>query len=637
MNRSSSGVVALVAAALASVAPAAAATASSPARSVDRPSALGFVDARAGRSLDGAWHVIVDPYDNGVLDYRNHPRPHGYFEDAPPKSPSELVEYDFSRSPTLNVPGDWNTQRAELLYYEGSVWYERRFDYAAAPGRRMFVQFGAAAARATVWLNGRRLGAHDGGFTPFAFEVTDALRPRDNALVVQVDNTRRADALPAMNTDWWNYGGLTRSVRLVETPAAFVREAVVALARDNPGEVRGRVELDGAAGPVAVTIEIPEAGARATVTTDRDGRATFSFPARLALWSPESPKLYDVTISAKGHGVTDDVTDRVTDRIGFRTVATRGQDILLNGRSVFLRGISLHEEALGRGGRATSRADAEALLGLAKQLGCNFVRLAHYPHGDEMTRAADRMGLLVWSEIPVYWTIAWSNPDTLAAARRQLGEEIARDANRASVILWSVGNETPISAERTRFLRALVDDAHAADPTRLVTAALEHHYVGAREVLLDDPLAASLDVLGVNEYVGWYDGLPDKCDGLSWRTAEAKPIVISEFGADAKAGLHGEEGRRFTEEFQANVYRHQLAMLKRIAGLRGMSPWILVDFRSPRRPLAGIQDGWNRKGLVANDGTRKQAFAILREAYRALAAAPPSATPGTAAPGAALP
>ncbi len=143
------------------------------------PTALGFADARAGQSLDGAWHVIVDPYDNGSLDYRNQPRSNGYFLDAPPKDKSDLVEYDFSRSPTLKVPGDWNTQRPELLYYEGTVWYERRFDAPAArAGARQFVQFGAAAQRATVWLNGRRLGAHEGGFTPFAFEVTGQLRPR---------------------------------------------------------------------------------------------------------------------------------------------------------------------------------------------------------------------------------------------------------------------------------------------------------------------------------------------------------------------------------------------------------------------------------------------------------------------------
>ncbi len=423
-----------------------------------------------------------------------------------------------------------------------------------------------------------------------------------------------------MNTDWWNYGGLTRDVRLIETPPVFVRTARVQLDPHDAGRVTATVELDGAVGPREVTVEIPEVGIRAAGAADSTGHAKLWFAAHLSLWSPESPKLYDVVISTGG--------DRVHDSVGFRTIAVRGADLLLNGAPIFLRGVALHEEALGRGGRATTRADAEALLGLARELGCNFVRLAHYPHNDEMTRAADRLGLLVWSEIPVYWTIAWTNSGTLANARQQLAEMIARDENRASVILWSVANETPISEARTRFLRRLVDDAHAADPTRLVTAALEHHYAsgdgggaGAATVIVDDPLGAALDVIGLNEYVGWYDGLPEKCDRLTWRSAYEKPLVMSELGADAKAGLHGDELTRFTEEYQASFYRHQLAMLQSIATLRGMSPWILVDFRSPRRPLPGVQDGWNRKGLCANDGTKKQAFWIVRDAYRARAAA----------------
>jgi beta-glucuronidase len=579
------------------------------------PTALRFTGARAGQSLDGAWHVIVDPYDNGSLDYRNHPRPNGYFLDAPAKDKTELVEYDFARSPTLKVPGDWNTQRPELLYYEGTVWYERRFDAPARPGARQFVQFGAAAQRATVWLNGRRLGAHEGGFTPFTFEVTGQLRPRGNSLVVMVNNARRANALPAMNTDWWNYGGLTRGVRLVETPAVFIRDAWVQCAKGDARHLTAVVDVDGATLGTTVMVHIPELGQRVAFRTDAAGRATFTFEANPVLWSPEAPRLYDVAITTG--------EDSVHDRIGFRTIETAGSEIRLNGRSIFLRGISLHEEALRRGGRATSRTDAEALLGLAKQLGCNFVRLAHYPHNEEMTRAADRMGLLVWSEIPVYWTIAWDDPGTLADARAQLGEEIARDANRASIILWSVGNETPVSEARTRFLRTLVADARAADPTRLLTAALEHHATGPTEQRIDDPLGADLDVLGLNEYVGWYDGLPAKCDTLSWTAADdKKPIVVSEFGADAKAGLHGDALTRFSEEYQADLYRRQLAMLARVPAVRGMSPWILVDFRSPRRPLPGVQDGWNRKGLVANDGRKKKAFGVLRDAYRALAATP---------------
>jgi beta-glucuronidase len=584
------------------------------------PSALAFADGRAGVSLDGAWHVIVDPYDNGSVDYRSQPRPHGYFDDAKPRDRSDLVEYDFARSPTLQVPGDWNTQRADLLYYEGAVWYERRFDAALQAGSRSFIQFGAAAQRATVWLNGKRLGDHEGGFTPFAFEVTGIVRGRDNSIVVKVDNTRRADALPALNTDWWNYGGLTRGVRLIQTPRVFVRDARVQLDKENAGLVHGFVKLDGARAPTPVTIEIPEIGATHTVTAAKDGSARFEFAATPEPWSPESPRLYDVIVRA--------ADDRVQDHVGFRTIRVRGHDILLNGKPIFLRGIALHEEALGRGGRATTRAQAEALLAAAKELGCNFVRLAHYPHSDEMTRAADRMGLMVWSEIPVYWTIAWSNVTTLAAARAQLAEAIARDHNRAAVILWSVGNETPVSDARNRFLRTLVDDVRAADDTRLVTAALEHHAADAHTEVIDDPLGVALDVLGLNEYVGWYDGLPAKCDTLAWRSAYDKPIVVSEFGADAKAGMHGDALTRFSEEYQADVYRRQLAMLKKIPSLRGLSPWILVDFRSPRRPLPGVQDGFNRKGLLSNDGTKKQAFDVLRDAYRSWPPLAPAPTTG---------
>ena len=141
--------------------------------------------------------------------------------------------------------------------------------------------------------------------------------------------------------------------------------------------------------------------------------------------------------------------DKVHDAIGFRTIETHGTQILLNGKPIFLRGISLHEEAPIRGGRAFSQKDAETLLGWAHELGCNFVRLTHYPHSENMTRLADRMGLMVWSEIPVYWDIDWENPATLQNAENQLHEMIARDHNRASVVFWSLSNETPVKPART--------------------------------------------------------------------------------------------------------------------------------------------------------------------------------------------
>ena len=580
------------------------------------PSLIQNAASRPGMTLNGKWHVIVDPYENGYYDYRREPfdaatPPRGgYFLDRKPADRSDLVEYDFDTSPTLNVPGDWNSQEERLFYYEGSVWYRRKFDFTPSPGKRVFVRFGAANYQADVYLNGRKLGRHVGGFTPFEFEITGQVKPADNSLVVKVDNARHPDAVPTVNTDWWNYGGLTRDVAIVETPTSFIRDYQVQLEKGSARRIAARVQLDGAHAPVKITLSIKEAGVTVSAMSDATGVATFSLAApKLASWSPDNPKLYDVSISAGD--------DHVEDRVGFRSIVVRGTDILLNGRSTFLRGISLHEENPLRGGRAYSEEDARMLLGWAKELGCNFVRLAHYPHNEHMARVADEMGLMLWEEVPVYWTIQWENPATLANAKSQLTELITRDRNRASVIVWSVANETPVSEPRTRFLKQLVDTARALDDTRLVSAAMEVHADPANpnHRIVDDPFGAYTDLLSFNQYVGWYDGLPDKLAQITWSFGYQKPVVISEFGADALQGLHGDRLTRFSEEYQEDLYLKTIAMLEKIPQWRGTTPWILTDFRSPRRPLPNVQDGWNRKGLIGENGTKKKAFFVLRDFY----------------------
>ena len=570
------------------------------------------VEARRTTSLNGKWRAIVDPYENGYYDFRLQPSKDGYFLDAKPKDKSDLVEYDFDTSGQLDVPGDWNTQRESLFFYEGTVWYRKTFDYPRKPGTRLFLYFGAANYQAIVYLNGEKLGSHTGGYTPFAFEVTGKTREKGNSVVVKVDNKRHREDVPTVNTDWWNYGGLTRGVSLVEVPETFVEDYFVQLKKGSTDTIAGWVKLNGGRARQQVTIRIPEAGVSVTVATDTNGYAALSVPAKLTLWSPENPKLYEVTIASD--------TDSVRDQIGFRTIETKGTDILLNGKSVFLRGVSMHEEAPFRTGRAYSLEDARTLLGWAKEMGCNFVRLAHYPHNENMVREADRLGLMVWSETPVYWTILWENPETFANASNQLAESIARDKNRASIVLWSVANETPVGEARTAFLKKLAAQVRTLDSTRLVTAALLHHNDGGAAEgttdLLDDPLGADLDVLGCNEYLGWYDGLPNKADHIDFKTIYNKPLIMSEFGADAQYGRHGDDLTRWTEEYQENVYRHQVAMFSRIPSLRGTSPWVLMDFRSPRRALADIQDFFNRKGLVSVRGDKKKAFYVMQEFYQ---------------------
>ncbi len=572
------------------------------------PTLLVDLDHRPATSLDGEWHVIVDPYFGGLYSFHREIKKNGYFQDADPNSATgQPIEYDFSKAPTLKVPGDWNTQGDRYYYYEGPLWYERKFDATPKPGQRVFFHIGAANYRSKLWVNGEHICDHEGGFTPFDCEITKVLKPGQNSVVINVDNTRIEDGVPTLNTDWWNYGGLTRDVSLVAVPEAFVDDYDLHLSRVDHATIEGYVHVEGAAAGASVHVSIPDLKIDSTATTDAEGRAAISLhPRNLQTWSPETPKLYTVNIASG--------SDNIHDEMGFRTIEVQGDKILLNGKPVFLRGISVHAEAPYRTGRAYSEQDVTTLLGWAKELGCNFVRLAHYPHDERMTRAADRMGIMVWSEIPTYWALHFGDPAVLAKAEQQLHEEQRRDRDKASIMLWSVANETPNTPERTLFLSTLADKARQYDPTRLVTAALLVRGEGNTKIV-DDPLGKALDVIGANEYIGWYEKTPEDATKTTWKIAYDKPLIMSEFGGDAKAGLHGGDHDRWTEEYQANIFRNQITMLNTIPQLRGMSPWLLMDFRSPVRVRPGIQDDFNRKGLIAPDGTKKKAFFILQKAY----------------------
>ncbi|MBV9998994.1 MAG: beta-glucuronidase [Verrucomicrobia bacterium] len=580
---------------------------------------LAAADRRPAISLNGDWHTIADPYWAGLYTFHGKPRANGYFLNAKHPAPGgEPVEYDFQNSPVLRVPGDWNTQRDSLFFYEGPVWYQKDFSYQRKPGTRVFFYAGAANYQAWVWINGRKACEHEGGFTPFCCEVTDLLKDGGNFVVVAVDNTRRPDGIPTLQTDWWNYGGLTRDVSLVEVPEQFIDDYDLHLKRGSRTVLEGWVHVEGAAAGTEVTVSLPELAVKESAHLGADGRAMFQFTAgNLEPWSPEHPRLYRVHLQAG--------QDNLDDEIGFRTVEVRGTQILLNGSPIFLRGVSVHAEAPYRTGRACTDEDMKTLLGWVRELNGNFVRLAHYPHDERMTRLADRMGLLVWSELPVYWAVQFDTPAVLANAEQQLHEMIRRDRNKASVVFWSVANETPVTPARVGFLNTLVAKVREQDPTRLVTAALLVRTEGMTKII-DDPLGEALDVIGFNEYIGWYEHKPEDAEKTGWQVAYEKPLIVSEFGGDAKHGLHGDPDTRWTEEYQASLYRHQLVMLNRIASLRGMSPWVLMDFRSPRRPLAGIQDYFNRKGLLSDQGERKQAFHVLQAYYRDLAGRTPSET-----------
>ena len=564
------------------------------------------VNAYETMSLNGEWNYIVDVQEEGYYDYRMKPMQWGFFQNAKPQRPEDLIEYDFDKSPTMRIPGDWNTQDERLFFYEGTVWFKKSFQAVPMQECRTLLYFGAVNYHCHVWVNGKKAGEHIGGFTPFNFDISDLLIEGENTVIVKVDNKRHAEDVPTQIFDWWNYGGITRDVMLVKVLPVYLEDYNLQLTSLEGRQLAFSVKLNKAEADHTVTLNIPELKLKKTIKTNADGTASISMKAKPQLWSPENPKRYQVEITL------DNST--ISDSIGFRMIETRGKQILLNGQPIFLKGISIHEEKPNGGGRANSTEDANTLLSWAKELGCNFVRLAHYPHNEYMVREAERMGIMVWSEIPCYWTIDWKNAKTFENAKQQLTDMIHRDHNRANVIIWSIANETPHSAERDAFLSRLAKHARSLDNTRLISMAME--VTGAANYVnrLNDNMNEYVDVVSFNQYIGWYRDVND-APKMTWEIPYNKPVIISEFGGGAKYGYHGAKNQRWTEEFQENLYRENTAMLDKIDGLAGTTPWILKDFRSPRRVLPDIQDYYNRKGVFSDKGEKKLAFYVLKQWY----------------------
>ncbi len=596
-----------------------------PLKTVGQEDLIMNVDARNTISLNGTWSYIIDPYETGFYDYRYRERnendPEAYWNRPVTENRWDRVEHGYGEKYTLQVPGDWNSQDRVFKYYEGTVWYQREFDLEELQeNEKVFLHFGAVNYEAHVYLNGKKLGSHKGGFTPFNFEVPQSLlKKENNFLVVKVDNKRHPEEIPTVNTDWWNFGGITRDVNLIRVPETFIQQYGLHLQENldlkkakklNRMSIDGFVKLNKVDDEAEIFLEIPALKIKQKLKPAGDS-ISFSLRAKdLELWSPKNPKLYEVIFSING--------EQIKDRIGFRKIETSGKDILLNGEKIFLRGISIHEEIPQQMRRAHSKEDARQLFGYVKDLNANMVRLAHYPHNPNMTKMADSLGLLVWSEIPVYWTINFESEEVLEKSKKQLKEMIYRDRNRASIIIWSVGNETPVSPVRTEFMKSLITEARALDNTRLISAALEvKNDEGVFRI--DDPLGEFTDIVSINEYLGWYGGLPGDSKMAKWEVIYDKPLFFSETGAGAKAGFHADKETRWSEEYQEWYYKEQVEMMKRMPdNYSGLSPWILTDFRSPRRNHPVYQEGWNRKGLIDNEGTKKKAFYVLQEYYEGL-------------------
>ncbi|MGI9498471.1 MAG: glycoside hydrolase family 2 protein [Geminicoccaceae bacterium] len=556
-----------------------------------------FSRNRPCRSLNGSWTFTLDRFDTGL-------RQHWYRDcHLPIDGRRSPWDYDVHNGETAEVPSCWNVSRPEYFHYEGSAWYGRSFAFAPQQdNERVVLRVGAAHYDTKVFLNGKFLGNHHGGSTPFFAEFADDLQD-ENWLFLCVNNERSLDRVPMRHCDWFNYGGVFREVDLLRLPKVFIKDFFLHLVPDGAfGRIRVALDLSDRVDGEA-ELAIPELGIDMSLPV-RGGRAEAVFPASPDLWSPDHPKLYEVSARFE--------EDQIEDSVGFREIRTEGQTIFLNGEPIRLRGIAAHEDDHVNG-RVTNDPDIRRRFAHAKELGCNFMRLAHYPHHERAAEIADEIGLLLWEEIPVYWSIAFDNEATFGDADNQLRELIRRDRNRASVVAWGVGNENADTDARLDFMRRLTETARKVDPSRLVAAAC---LVNQKARRVEDRLAAHLDLVGINEYYGWYE--PDFADlvAIGENYDLDRPLIITETGADAPAGRRSNQDALFSEDQMLACYQAQFETIARIEAVKGFCPWILYDFRTERRKNS-FQMGYNRKGLIdADKETKKLAFDALKHFYR---------------------
>ena len=513
----------------------------------------------------------------------------------------------------IGVPGSWNDQLPDARDEFGPAWYERRFEAPRPAGRDAAIRFGSVNYAAEVWLNGTWLGGHEGGHLPFALPCGDALADGENVLIVRVDGRLGRDRVPPglvppehshgrafhpdVPFDFFPFAGIHRRPELVITPPDGIRDLRVDTVRDGDG-AEFRVVAEAGDGEITLTLDGEPIGAAHHVDS-------------AGLWSPQAPRLHLLAVELRRGGA---LVDRYTLRCGIRTVEVAGDELLLNGAPVHLRGFGRHEDfpVFGRG---THPALAARDLHLMRQVGANSFRTAHYPCDEETLDLADQLGLMVIAETPA---VALYFADEDFGRRQELSlrfvaEMIARDRNRACVIGWSVANEPrmnhPLAAGA---LRELCDAARALDGSRPVSYATD---------LPDAPGVEAADIVFLNSYPGWYrhPGQLDVAESVLADTLDRvheryrKPIVLTEFGADAIPGTHADPPAMWTEEYQAELIERLLRVAAGRDFVAGTHIWAFADFataQADHRP-----ESVNFKGVFTRDRQPKLAARRLRELW----------------------
>ncbi len=542
---------------------------------------------------------------------------------------------DYSRDISLRhweqvpVPGCWNRYSDRYDLFEGVVWFVREFDVDILLAEHVaFLHFGGVNYIADIYLNGQQIGSHEGGYTAFTIDASKAVRQGKNRLAVRVDNRHLKIRLPAV-LGWYNYGGIHRDVSLNITSGTQIKSVKVTVKEQADGIVQGSIEIcyAGFQPAVSASVRIIDAEGKCVwqgVSEQQSIPFTFN---NAEIWSPESPNLYKCNVELMDAG---GIIDQYTCTLGIRSIVASGQQILLNSEPIALRGICYLYDHPVSGVKFDPNVVKRDLDDL-QELGVNCLR-SHFPVPDNFLDECDRRGMMLWLEVPIY-CVAPSSEDSCsifaengvqALALQMLREMVEQAANHPSVILYSVGNECNTDhPESLAFFKACVDQVRELDDTRLISYAALYGGVGC--------IADLVDVIGINEYWGWYDRiafdgntdgepvlpieLPELDACLAEQSKLGKPLLLTEFGADAVPGFIGSSCEYWSENYQAELLRVQFDITAKYPAVCGTFPFLYTDYRDPSKPINSHWHGINYKGIVDYHRNRKLAWKTVRKTY----------------------
>lgn len=563
-------------------------------------------------SLSGRWKFVLDLQNRGLAWGKYQKRnPAGIY----PEGAGDLhSHFDDLLLDEVNVPGNWQKYRPEYKYYEGAAFFIRYFDRPAlAEGERVFLHLEGVSYRARIFLNDHEVGSLNYPYLPANIEITSCLLDI-NYLVIRVEGASRPeDSLPQFG--WDNCAGLIRPVSLQITGRKRFDLVLVDTINDFTAK-QGQIKLRATAkfsqnDILAWKITGENTDFSGTIDLDDNYTCEWISPALMVkFWTPEVPVLYDFELTWQDKA--GKILDVFQTKIGFREFIAQAGKFMLNGKNIFIRGISRHHLHPDYGMTMPESVMLDDLR-LVKELGCNFIRLPHYPQNTEVLDACDKLGLLVWVEIPFYWDATLANPVTREQIYGQLEAMVRRDYNHPAVAIWSMANEInsekPEALECLQYCREIIQ---RYDSVRPVTFASWPRHASNNLGL------QAVDICCLNRYRGWYDPNPELIAGEldSMRNLYPdKPVLLTEFGAGAEPGRYSQKLEKWSEDYQAELLANIVRQARSHAN--GCIIWVLADFNDPSRVSQKVSHGYiNNKGLLSDDRKhRKLSFERIKTIY----------------------